>query len=137
MSEFTEVQPIDGLRFDSNGLMPCVMQDARDGTVLTLAWMNAEAFRKTLETGLVTFWSRSRKQLWVKGETSGNIMRVAELKLDCDGDALVARVLPEGPACHTGEADCFFKTVFKNKAVLSEIEDAPQAAQGWGRSSAH
>ncbi|MCA8910353.1 MAG: bifunctional phosphoribosyl-AMP cyclohydrolase/phosphoribosyl-ATP diphosphatase HisIE [Planctomycetes bacterium] len=132
MSEFTEVQPIDGLRFDSNGLMPCVMQDARDGTVLTLAWMNAEAFRKTLETGLVTFWSRSRKQLWVKGETSGNIMRVAELKLDCDGDALVARVLPEGPACHTGEADCFFKTVFKNKAVLSEIEDAPQAAQGWG-----
>ena len=59
MSEFTEVQPIDGLRFDSNGLMPCVMQDARDGTVLTLAWMNAEAFRKTLETGLVTFWSRS------------------------------------------------------------------------------
>ena len=132
MSDFTEVQPIEGMKFDSNGLMPCVMQDARDGTVLTLAWMNAEAFRKTLETGLVTFWSRSRKQLWVKGETSGNIMRVAELKLDCDGDALVARVLPEGPACHTGEADCFFKTVFKNKAVLSEIEDAPQTATGWG-----
>lgn len=132
MTEFTEIQEFEGLRFDSNGLMPCVMQDARDGTVLTLAWMNADAFRKTLETGLVTFWSRSRKQLWVKGETSGNIMRVAELKLDCDGDALVARVLPEGPACHTGEADCFFKTVFKNKAVLSEIPVDPQPVAGWG-----
>lgn len=132
MSDFTEQAPIAGLKFDSSGLLPCVMQDARTGDVLTLAWMNLEAFKKTLETGLVTFYSRSRKQLWTKGETSGNIMRVAELKLDCDGDALVARVLPEGPACHTGEADCFFKTVFKNKAVLSEIEDAPQAVSGWG-----
>jgi phosphoribosyl-ATP pyrophosphohydrolase/phosphoribosyl-AMP cyclohydrolase len=132
MSDFTEQAPIAGLKFDSSGLLPCVMQDARTGDVLTLAWMNLEAFKKTLETGLVTFYSRSRKQLWTKGETSGNIMRVAELKLDCDGDALVARVLPEGPACHTGEADCFFKTVFKNKAVLSEVEEAPQAASGWG-----
>jgi phosphoribosyl-ATP pyrophosphohydrolase/phosphoribosyl-AMP cyclohydrolase len=105
------------------------MQDANSGEVLTLAWMNEEAFNKTLETGLVTFWSRSRKQLWTKGETSGNTMRLAELKLDCDGDALVARVVAEGPACHTGESDCFFQTVFKNKQVLSE---SPK--QNWGDS---
>lgn len=132
MSEFTEQSPFEGIQFDSAGLLPCVMQDARSGEVLTLAYMNAEAFRKTLETGLITFFSRSRKQLWTKGETSGNIMRVAELKLDCDGDALVARVLPEGPACHTGESDCFFKTIFKSKDVLAEIEDAPAPAMGWG-----
>ena len=131
MSDFTEQASVEGLVFDSNGLLPCVMQDAISGEVLTLAWMNLEAFNRTLETGLVTFFSRSRKQLWTKGETSGNIMRVAELKLDCDGDALVARVLPEGPACHTGEPDCFFKTVFKNKEVLSELEAAPQL-DGWG-----
>jgi phosphoribosyl-ATP pyrophosphohydrolase/phosphoribosyl-AMP cyclohydrolase len=131
MSDFTEQAPVEGLRFDSNGLIPCVLQDAATGEVLTLAWMNLEAFKKTLNTGLVTFYSRTRKQLWTKGETSGNIMRVAELRLDCDGDALVARVLPEGPACHTGEGDCFFQTVFKNKAVLSELEAKPQPA-GWG-----
>lgn len=131
MSDFTEQAPVQGLVFDSNGLLPCVMQDARTGEVLTLAWMNLEAFNKTLETGLVTFYSRSRKQLWTKGETSGNIMRVAELKLDCDGDSLVARVLPEGPACHTGEPDCFFKTVFKNKDVLGEAEAEPTVV-GWG-----
>lgn len=129
MSDFTEQASVQGLVFDSNGLLPCVMQDANTGEVLTLAWMNLEAFNKTLETGLVTFYSRSRKQLWTKGETSGNIMRVAELKLDCDGDALVARVLPEGPACHTGESDCFFKTVYKNKEVLNE---PARAVQGWG-----
>lgn len=132
MSDFTEQAPVEGLKFDSSGLIPCIMQDARTGDVLTLAWMNLAAFRTTLETGLVTFWSRSRKQLWVKGESSGNTMRVAELKLDCDGDALVARVLPDGPACHTGEGDCFFQTVFKNKAVLGEIEQAEQPALGWG-----
>jgi phosphoribosyl-ATP pyrophosphohydrolase/phosphoribosyl-AMP cyclohydrolase len=132
MSDITEQAPAEGLKFDRNGLLPCIMQDARSGEVLTLAWMNLEAFKHTLETGLVTFYSRSRKQLWTKGETSGNIMRVAELKLDCDGDALVARVLPEGPACHTGEGDCFFQTVFKNKAVLSEIDDAPATPEGWG-----
>jgi phosphoribosyl-ATP pyrophosphohydrolase/phosphoribosyl-AMP cyclohydrolase len=132
MSEFTEQAPIEGIQFDSSGLLPCVMQDARTGDVLTLAYMNLEAFQKTLETGLITFYSRSRKQLWTKGETSGNIMRVAELKLDCDGDALVARVLPEGPACHTGEPDCFFKTIYKNKDVLSEVEEAPEPAMGWG-----
>ena len=132
MSEFTEQAPVEGLKFDPNGLLPCIMQDVRNGDVLTLAWMNLESFRRTLETGLVTFYSRSRKQLWTKGESSGNIMRVAELKLDCDGDALVARVLPEGPACHTGEGDCFFHTVFKNKEVLSLIDETPAPAQGWG-----
>ncbi|MBX3458740.1 MAG: bifunctional phosphoribosyl-AMP cyclohydrolase/phosphoribosyl-ATP diphosphatase HisIE [Planctomycetes bacterium] len=131
MSDFTEQAPVSGVRFDSAGLLPCVLQDARTGVVLTLAYMNAESFKQTLGTGLVTFYSRSRKQLWVKGETSGNTMRVAELKLDCDGDALVARVLPDGPACHTGEPDCFFQTVYKNKQVLAEVEAQPQP-QGWG-----
>ncbi len=133
MSDYTEQAPVSGIRFDSAGLLPCVLQDARTGEVLTLAYMNAESFKYTLNTGLVTFYSRSRKQLWVKGETSGNVMRVAELRLDCDGDALVARVLPEGPACHTGEPACFFQTVFKNKAVFSEIEQTTQPA-GWGAS---
>lgn len=132
MSKFTEQSTLDGIQFDSAGLLPCVMQDACSGEVLTLAYMNHEALRKTLETGLITFYSRSRKQLWTKGETSGNVMRVAELKLDCDGDALVARVLPEGPACHTGEADCFFRTIHKSKDVLSEIESVPKPARGWG-----
>lgn len=131
MTDFTEQSPVEGLRFDSKGLIPCVMQDARNGEVLTLAYMNLESFKRTMQTGLVTFYSRSRKQLWTKGESSGNTMRVAELKLDCDGDALVASVLPEGPACHTGEPDCFFQTVFKNKAVLSEVEALPAPA-GWG-----
>jgi len=132
MTNTTDQAPIEGVRFDSNGLLPCVLQDARTGDVLTLAFMNAESFRQTLETGLVTFYSRSRKQLWVKGETSGNIMRVAELLLDCDGDALVAKVIPEGPACHTGDKHCFFQPVFKNKDVLAEIENAEAPVLSWG-----
>src|SRR5688572_10213025 len=98
MSETTESEKKQPIKWDSHGLLPCVLQDARTGDVLTLAYMNAESFRRTLDTGLITFYSRSRKQLWVKGETSGNTMRVAELKLYCDGDALVARVIPDGPA---------------------------------------
>lgn len=131
MSDFTEQAPVSGVRFDSAGLLPCVLQDAASGEVLTLAYMNAESFKQTLASGVVTFYSRSRKQLWVKGETSGNTMRVLELKLDCDGDALVARVLPDGPACHTGEPDCFFQTIYKNKQVQDEAQTQPQP-HGWG-----
>ena len=89
--------------------MPCVMQDARSGEVLTLAYMNEEALGRTRETGEVHFWSRSRQELWRKGETSGNTMRLRALRVDCDGDALVALVDPAGPACHTGERSCFFR----------------------------
>jgi phosphoribosyl-ATP pyrophosphohydrolase/phosphoribosyl-AMP cyclohydrolase len=95
------------IAFDDNGLVPCVMQDARTGEVLTLAYMNEEALARTRETGEVHFWSRSRQELWHKGETSGNVMRLVSLRIDCDGDALLAVVEPAGPACHTGERTCF------------------------------
>ncbi|MCF6228256.1 MAG: bifunctional phosphoribosyl-AMP cyclohydrolase/phosphoribosyl-ATP diphosphatase HisIE [Planctomycetes bacterium] len=111
---------MDGIKWNADGLVPCVMQDKDSGDVLTLAWMNEEALNKTLETGFVTFWSRSRNELWTKGETSGNTMQLAHLKLDCDGDALVALVKPNGPACHTGEPDCFFQTLFKDKSLLDD-----------------
>ena len=94
--------------YDERGLVPCIVQDADAGTVLMLAWMNAEALRLTRETGVVHFWSRSRGALWKKGETSGNTLAVVELRLDCDRDAILVRARPAGPACHTGATACFF-----------------------------
>ncbi len=88
--------------------MPCIVQDADTGAVLMMAWMNAESLQLTRETGIVTFWSRSRKRLWKKGETSGNTLALVELRGDCDRDCVLARVRPAGPACHTGAAACFF-----------------------------
>jgi phosphoribosyl-ATP pyrophosphohydrolase/phosphoribosyl-AMP cyclohydrolase len=99
-----DVEPV----YDERGLAPCIVQDATTGTVLMLAWMNAEALRLTRETGVVHFWSRSRGALWKKGETSGNTLAVAELRLDCDRDAILVRARPAGPACHTGATACFF-----------------------------
>ncbi|MEO6060794.1 MAG: bifunctional phosphoribosyl-AMP cyclohydrolase/phosphoribosyl-ATP diphosphatase HisIE [Thermoflexales bacterium] len=97
------------LRFDSNGLIPAVAQDATTGRVLMVAWMNAEAVRLTRETGEAWFWSRSRQALWRKGETSGNVLRVREIRADCDADTLLMRVDPAGPACHTGRESCFWQ----------------------------
>jgi len=94
--------------WDDRGLCPAIVQDATSGAVLMMAWMNAEALRLTRETGDVTFWSRSRQALWRKGETSGNTLRLVELRLDCDRDALLVRAEAAGPACHTGKAACFF-----------------------------
>ena len=99
----------EAVRFDDAGLVPCVMQDWFTGEVLTLAYMNEEALRLTRETGEVHFFSRSRNELWRKGETSGNVQRLRQLRYDCDGDALVALVEPAGPACHTGERSCFYR----------------------------
>jgi len=96
------------LMYDERGLVPCVVQDAALGTVLMLAWMNAEALRLTRETGVVHFWSRSRQSLWKKGETSGNTLTVVELRVDCDADAVLVRATPAGPTCHTGATSCFF-----------------------------
>jgi phosphoribosyl-AMP cyclohydrolase / phosphoribosyl-ATP pyrophosphohydrolase len=90
-------------------LLPCIVQDARTGEVLTLAYMNDEALRRTRETGEMWFWSRSRNELWHKGETSGNVQRLKELRMDCDDDAILALVEPAGPACHTGERTCFHR----------------------------
>jgi phosphoribosyl-ATP pyrophosphohydrolase/phosphoribosyl-AMP cyclohydrolase len=95
--------------FDERGLVPCVMQDWRTGEVLTLAYMNADALRRTRETGEMHFFSRSRQELWHKGATSGNTMAVKAIRYDCDGDALLALVEPRGPACHTGERSCFHR----------------------------
>jgi len=95
--------------YDERGLVPCIVQDAERGTVLMLAWMNAEALRLTRETGIVHFWSRSRQSLWKKGETSGNLLRVVELRIDCDADTIVIRAEPAGPSCHTGETSCFYR----------------------------
>jgi phosphoribosyl-ATP pyrophosphohydrolase/phosphoribosyl-AMP cyclohydrolase len=95
--------------FDERGLVPCVVQDWRTGEVLTLAYMNAEALSRTRETGETHFWSRSRDELWHKGETSGNVQTVKAIRYDCDADALLALVEPAGPACHTGERTCFHR----------------------------
>jgi phosphoribosyl-AMP cyclohydrolase / phosphoribosyl-ATP pyrophosphohydrolase len=97
------------VRFDEKGLVPCVMQDARSGEVLTLAYMNEESLLLTLETREVHLYSRSRREIWHKGATSGNVQRVRQIRYDCDGDALVALVDPAGPACHTGERSCFYR----------------------------
>jgi phosphoribosyl-AMP cyclohydrolase len=97
------------VKYDLSGLAPAVLQDAASGDVLMVAWMNAEALRLTRSTGEAHFWSRSRQQLWRKGETSGNVMRVRQILIDCDGDTLLLRVDPAGPACHTGERTCFYR----------------------------
>jgi len=98
---------IPNLKWDKRGLIPAIVQNAETGEVLTLAYMNAESLRLTLETGETWFWSRSRGELWHKKATSGNTQRVVEVRYDCDGDALLVRVAPAGQACHTGEQTCF------------------------------
>lgn len=102
---------IEDVQFDERGLVPAIVQDAQTGGVLMLAYMNAESLKRTLETGETWFWSRSRAQLWHKGETSGNTQRVIDVVLDCDGDSLVLRVEPAGPACHTGQTSCFHNVI--------------------------
>lgn len=96
------------LKFNADGLLPAIAQDAGNGEVLMLAWVNREAIEHTLATGIMHYWSRSRGELWRKGATSGHEQRVVELRYDCDGDTLLARVHQKGAACHTGERSCFF-----------------------------
>lgn len=100
-------EDLAALAFDADGLVPVVAQDVATGRVLMVAWASREALQRTLETGLMHYWSRSRQTLWKKGETSGHLQRVAELRADCDRDTVLARVRAEGPACHTGEPTCF------------------------------
>jgi phosphoribosyl-AMP cyclohydrolase len=99
----------ENINWDANGLVPAIVQDEKTNDVLMLAYMNAESLAKTRETGNATFWSRERKKLWMKGETSGNVQRVLEIWYDCDADALLLRVEPAGPACHTGQTSCFYR----------------------------
>ena len=112
--------PMTEVRYDADGLIPVIAQDATTNEVLTLAYANREAVEKTLSSGEAHFYSRSRQELWRKGETSGNTQRVVEVRLDCDGDALLYRVDPAGPACHTGERTCFFTTLSGEGAVREE-----------------
>ena len=99
------------VKWDDKGLVSAIVQDANTRQVLTLAYMNAESLRLTIETGETVFWSRSRQELWHKGATSGNVQRVREIYVDCDGDALLVLVEPAGPACHTGAVTCFFEAL--------------------------
>ncbi len=99
------------IKFDVNGLVPAIVQDAETNEVLMLAYMNAESLRLTLESGETWFWSRSRAALWHKGATSGNTQRVVEIRVDCDADTLLVKVQPAGPACHTGNRTCFYRNI--------------------------
>jgi phosphoribosyl-ATP pyrophosphohydrolase/phosphoribosyl-AMP cyclohydrolase len=107
-------------------LRAAIVQDAADGRVLMLAWMDDEALRRTRETGEAWFWSRSRQELWHKGETSGNTLAVEEIRDDCDGDALVLRVRPAGPACHTGSRSCFAPALWRT--VVERVRDRPEGS---------
>ncbi|NIY73416.1 phosphoribosyl-AMP cyclohydrolase [Marivivens donghaensis] len=101
----------DSLKYNENGLIPAIAQDAENGDVLMMAWMNAEAVRKTLETGRVTYWSRSRQSFWVKGESSGHVQELVEFTFDCDCDCILVKVRQTGPACHTNRRSCFYRAV--------------------------
>jgi len=100
---------LKAIKYDDNGLIPAIVQDAKTKDVLMMAYMNAESLRMTMETGETVFWSRSRSELWHKGATSGNVQKVVEIKVDCDADTLLVLVNPAGAACHTGERSCFYR----------------------------
>ena len=108
---------ISKLKFDDKGLIPAIVVDDESGEVLTLAYMNEESLKISLEKKLTCFWSRSRQELWLKGETSGNYQHIVSITADCDMDALTVRVRKDGPACHTGENSCFFNTVMENDEI--------------------
>lgn len=105
------------LKFDDRGLVPVIAQEAGTGEVLMMAWMNREAVERTLASGRVTYWSRSRQDFWVKGETSGHVQELVELRVDCDRDCLLVRVRQEGPACHTNRRSCFYTAVREGEEV--------------------
>lgn len=121
--ETAELRP----KFDANGLIAAVAQDDVTGEILMLAWMNADALKATLETRKATFWSRSRQTLWMKGETSGNTLDVVDVLVDCDQDAVVLKVTPNGGACHTGRVSCFYRVVSDN-AGLKKMSEPPKNA---------
>jgi len=122
---------VDALRFDASGLVPCIAQQHDTGEVLMMAWMNRDAVEETLATGRVCYWSRSRAAPWRKGETSGQVQRLIELRLDCDGDTLLALVDQQGVACHTGRRNCFFRAMRGGALVeIAAPEVDPRALYG-------
>ena len=114
---------IEQLAFNEQGLIPVITQDAKTKTMLMFAWMNMEALHKTLATKKVTYWSRSRQQLWVKGETSGHVQRVISVSFDCDGDAILCQVEQQGAPCHTGRKSCFYLNVESENQQVIVNED--------------
>ncbi len=111
----SSIEPVNQsptIAWDVRGLVPVVVQDATTGDMLMLAYANSDALQRTVDTGEAWFWSRSRGELWPKGATSGNVQTVVEIRIDCDGDTLLYRVLPTGPACHTGARSCFYRTLY-------------------------
>lgn len=122
---------LSGINFDENGLLPCIVQDRVSGAVLTLAYMNSESLLRTRETGETWFYSRSRGELWHKGETSGNIQRVIELRYDCDADTLLAIVDPAGPACHTNQFSCFYRALDETGAAAENENGSAPSRQSF------
>ena len=114
---------IEQLAFNEQGLIPVITQDAKTKTMLMFAWMNREALQKTLATKRMTYWSRSRRQLWVKGETSGHVQRVVAMSFDCDGDAILCQVEQQGAPCHTGRQSCFYLNVEADNQQVIVNED--------------
>ncbi|MCM3167321.1 MULTISPECIES: bifunctional phosphoribosyl-AMP cyclohydrolase/phosphoribosyl-ATP diphosphatase HisIE [Peribacillus] len=113
---------LETIKYDEKGLVPAIIQDAGTGEVLTLAYMNQESLQLSIEKGETVFFSRSRNELWHKGATSGNIQKITEMKYDCDQDALVVRVVPAGPACHTGATSCFSETIYQNGEAGQDVK---------------
>jgi phosphoribosyl-AMP cyclohydrolase len=116
---------VSSLRFNEHGLIPAIAQDAASGEVLMMAWMNAEAVAKTLESGRVTYWSRSRQAFWIKGESSGHVQKLVEFRVDCDRDCLLVMVDQTGPACHTNRRSCFYTGVQEGLEVELMTPIAP------------
>ena len=117
LDNFAVDEFLDKVEFDKSGLVPAILQDINTGQVLMLAYMSKESIKKTAETGKATFYSRSRQELWLKGETSGNYQLVKEIALDCDGDSILVKVEPAGPACHTGKQSCFYREFYREADV--------------------
>jgi phosphoribosyl-AMP cyclohydrolase len=111
-------EALDGLPWNADGLLPAIAQQHDSGEVLMLAWMNRESLDETLRTGRVCYWSRSRRKLWRKGESSGQVQRLVEMRFDCDGDTVLLKVDQTGPACHTGRRDCFYNLVQGDRVVV-------------------
>lgn len=123
-SAFSLSEVVEHLAFNDQGLIPVITQDAETKEVLMFAWMNKEALQKTLATKCVTYWSRSRNQLWVKGETSGHTQQLISMTFDCDGDTILCQVNQAGPACHTGRPNCFYLDVDSDRHVVNIVGDA-------------
>lgn len=111
MSDDVTVTTLEDLRYNADGLIPCIAQDADNGEVLMMAWMNPESLARTIDEGRMVYWSRSRQELWRKGDTSGHTQTWTELRYDCDADVVLAMIRQEGAACHTGERSCFYRTL--------------------------